>query len=196
VREYVQWTVDNYGAPEIERRIVPSPFSLPAAIDYLDVVWQLRFGKPLVRLKGAERTAQLAYDAGTADEFYGRMSALGETLARFDIDVSRELVRAEDGALDRMPRRMRALLHDQLSDEHRSRVDDATGRLNAAAALRHGGQHADAAARAGESHATLGLKYPIASYQEAWQAISNVVAMALNDIREEIQSEGAQGTDE
>jgi hypothetical protein len=66
----------------------------------------------------------------------------------------------------------------------------------AGAAVRHGGQHADAAARAGESYATLGLKYPIASYQEAWWTISNVVANALNDIREEIQSEGAQGTDE
>ena len=46
--------------------IVDSPFTLPASIDYLDVVWRLRFDKkPLVVPPGVERSAKLAFNAAT-----------------------------------------------------------------------------------------------------------------------------------
>jgi hypothetical protein len=67
------------GSPNPEQ-LFSSPFTLPASIDYLDVVWQLRFGKPLVVPPGVERSARLAFTATSAEEADTRLSALAELL--------------------------------------------------------------------------------------------------------------------
>lgn len=52
------------------------------ALDYLNVVWRLRFGvtERLIPLSNAEQTALLVLDVATGDEFLSRLSALREVL--------------------------------------------------------------------------------------------------------------------
>ena len=189
VRGYVDWLVELYGTPPREEPArPPSPFSLVAAIDYLDTVWQLAFGNPLVRLRGAERTAQLSFEARTHEEFASRMSALGEVVARFDIQVNKQMEEADPPQLDRIPKRLWVFLHDKLPSESWPRIEDAIIQLNAALTIRHGGQHADAAAKAAAAHSLLGLAYPIVDLQAAWRGVSDVAVHSFNDIREEIQA--------
>jgi hypothetical protein len=66
------------GAPEpaVPRR-EHSPFTLGAAIDYLDLVWQRRFGSPLVN---ATRRRAVAAPAAGPEEADSRLSALAELL--------------------------------------------------------------------------------------------------------------------
>ncbi|MFE9958942.1 hypothetical protein [Micromonospora sp. NPDC005299] len=65
--------------------VVTSPLSLVAALDYLDVVWRLRFDAGLLVVPSAERAARLAFDATTAEELDNRLSALGEMFKGFDV---------------------------------------------------------------------------------------------------------------
>ena len=62
-----------------------SPLGLVTAFGYLDVVWQLRFGRKLVHVPSAERAAQLVFEVTTAAEFTDRLSALGEMFKGFAI---------------------------------------------------------------------------------------------------------------
>jgi len=77
------WLVPTVAMPS--ERSYHSPFSLPAAVDYLDVVWQLRFGKRLVSPPGVERSARLAFDASTAEEADSHLSALAELLKNLHV---------------------------------------------------------------------------------------------------------------
>lgn len=52
-----------------------SPFTLPAAIDYLDIVWQRRFDTPIVVPPGVERSARLAFTATSPEEADTRQRA-------------------------------------------------------------------------------------------------------------------------
>lgn len=65
--------------------ILTSPLSLVAALDYLDVVWRLRFGTGLLVVPSAERAARLAFDGTTTEELDNRLSALGEMFKGFDV---------------------------------------------------------------------------------------------------------------
>jgi hypothetical protein len=96
LRAWIQPTVAAVPPP-----IPGSPFGLVAAVDYLDVVWRLKFGSPLVTLPGAERVAWLATEATSPAEFNGRLSALGEVLKGIVVPGA---------AKDRPLRRLEALL--------------------------------------------------------------------------------------
>jgi hypothetical protein len=50
-----------------------SPLGMVAAFDYLDVVWQLKFGRKLLRVPSAERAARLALVVSTPEEFDNRL---------------------------------------------------------------------------------------------------------------------------
>jgi hypothetical protein len=68
-----------------EAPVLTSPFTLPAAFDYLDTVWQLKFGKPLIVPPGLERSARLVLDVATAEEADTALSALAEVLKNLNV---------------------------------------------------------------------------------------------------------------
>lgn len=71
--------------PPTEALLLTSPFTMPAAFDYLDAVWQLRFGEHLVVPPGLERSARLALDIATEDEADTALSALAEVLKSLNV---------------------------------------------------------------------------------------------------------------
>ncbi len=81
-----------------------------AAFDYLDVVWELKFGRRLLQVPSAERAARLALPVSTPEEFDNRLSALGEMFK--GLDAAPEM---EAGPFDRM----RRLLDGELPPESR-----------------------------------------------------------------------------
>ncbi|SCG78142.1 hypothetical protein GA0070613_6476 [Micromonospora inositola] len=159
--------------------VLASPLSLVGALDYLDVVWRLRFGAGLLVVPSAERAARLAFDATTAEELDNRLSALGEMFKGFDVPGDQQ-----QGTL----RRLRVFLADHLTAEAMVRVESAVTTLQNVTYMRNAGQHMDAALQAAEALRSFGLTYPISDIREAWQTVQTHVVSALGALREEVQA--------
>ncbi|MEV0453823.1 hypothetical protein [Catellatospora methionotrophica] len=163
---------------------VASPLELVGALDYLDVVWQLEFkGRPLVVLPSAERTARLAFDANSAEEFDSRLSALGEVLKGLRIP-------GRDKAVGTMAA-LEQYLSARLGPEPMTRVKPALDKLQLVTQIRNAGQHVDASTKAARALPSFGLTYPISDHRLAWGAVQAHVVEALNVIRDEIRMSGA-----
>lgn len=159
-----------------------SPFTLPASIDYLDTIWQLRLGKPLTQHIGMERSARLASDVSTPDEADSALSALAEVL--------KGLRAPGVTGIDGHPlKRLRAFF-EPLPEESHPRLHDALDVLTAATQVRAGAQHFGAQRRAVPAYTQLGLSFPVVDWSAAWRQIQAVVAHAFDVIREEIQANG------
>jgi hypothetical protein len=156
-----------------------SPFTLPAAIDYLDVVWRLRFGKALVVPAGVERSARLAFDATTPEEADSRLSALAELLKNLQVDGTPGI---GGGPLGRLV----PFLTEKLPAESHQRITDAVATLDAARKLRVSGQHFSAQTDAVAAHRRLGLPYPVADWPGAWSQVQRAVTVAIDAIRDEL----------
>lgn len=157
-----------------------SPFTLPAAIDYLDVVWKLKFGEYLVTHVGLERSARLADDIATPEELDSCLSALAELFKGLKVSGK--------PGLDGHPLiRLSGFLKDKLSEESYRRVENAVEIMNAARTLRHAGQHYGSHDTAPGKWAIFGIDYPIFDWPSAWRQIQTIVAGAVDAIRSEIQ---------
>jgi hypothetical protein len=156
-----------------------SPLGLVSAFDYLDVVWQLRFGRRLVQAPSVERAAKLVFEVTNSTEFADRLSALGEMFKALRVPGQ-----PDAGPFDRL----RSFLPTHLSTEAMGRVKDNLELLQKVVHLRNAGQHVGAAGRAARSLPAFGLRYPIINYQEAWWAVQAHVIAALDAIREEVQA--------
>jgi hypothetical protein len=168
-------------ATSLNEEPLVSPFSLPAAIDYLDAVWQLRYGERLVSPPGVERSARLAFTATSAEEADSRLSALAELLGGLRLPPVA-------GGRRHALVRLQAKLDDDLPSETHDRVHDAIAVLNAARIVRVGAQHQGASPETRHAVVTLGLDYPIADWPAAWQHIQNAAANAFNAIRDELHA--------
>ncbi|WP_346533801.1 hypothetical protein [Micromonospora sp. DPT] len=159
--------------------VLVSPLSLVATLDYLDVVWRLRFGSGLLVVPSAERAARLAFDAATPEEFDNRLSALGEMFKGFDVPGDRQ-----QGTLGRL----RTFLAEYLTPEAMVRVESAVTVLQSVTYIRNAGQHMDAALQAAGALPSFGLTYPIRDIHQAWQSVQAHVVSALDALREEVQA--------
>jgi hypothetical protein len=185
VSDYVDRTWTYLGAnkpPEV--RAFTSALSLPEAIDYLDVVWRLRFGQPLFAAFGATAGAKLGSGCSTQDEFDSRMSALADVLGHIKVpDPERDGVPKSPGSLERL----RMCLVEVLPDERHERIALEIGHLKDLARIRAGAQHRDAAADAAARYLRLDLDYPPRDLDSAWRHLSARAVSALNAIREEVR---------
>lgn len=159
--------------------VLSSPLSLVAALDYLDIVWRLRFGAGLLVVPSAERAARIVFEAATAEEFDNRLSALGEMFKGFDVPGDQQ-----QGTL----RRLRTFLASHLANEAITRVDAALATLQNVTHVRNAGQHMDAALEAATALPSFGLTYPVTDFQHAWQSVQAHVVLALDSVREEVQA--------
>jgi hypothetical protein len=158
-----------------------SPFTLPAAADYLDVVWQLRFRERLITPPGVERSARLATDVSTADEVDSCLSALAELLKGMHVPST-------PGVGGHPLQRLGPFLRDVLPAEAHARVERAVTILDAARTIRAGAQHSGARSRSVDAYALLGLRYPVSEWAAAWQQIQVACAEAFDSIRDELQA--------
>ncbi len=156
-----------------------SPLGLVAAFDYLDVVWQLKFGHKLVCVPSAERAARLTLPVYTAEEFDNRLSALGEMFKGLDVGSDQGR-----GSFDRM----RRFLRQRLPSESHPAVQTAIDTLLQVTHIRNGGQHVGATAQAAAALPVLGLTFPITDHAAAWRIVQAHVINALDTIRAEVNA--------
>jgi hypothetical protein len=158
-----------------------SPFTLAGAIDYLDVVWHLRFDEPLVVPPGIERSARLAFNATSVEEVDSRLSALAEVLKNLRVPGG-------PGVGGYPLERLGTLLCEELPGEAHERVRRAVSVLDAARQLRASGQHASARNSSVEACRILGLPYPVFDWPGAWSQVQMAAATAFDALRDEIQA--------
>ncbi len=157
-----------------------SPFTLPAALDYLDVVWKLKFGEYLVSHVGSERICRLSTAISTSDELDSCLSAFAEMAKGFRAPG---FPGVGGHPLERLP----VFLKSKLPQESHNMIDEAVELLDTVRKLRHGSQHFGHHNTAPSQWAKLKLGYPIIDYSTAWKKIQSTLAGALDTIRNEIQ---------
>ncbi len=170
--------------PPARSPILQSSLGLPEAIDYLDVVWRLRFGRKLVSLPGAEKTVELASPCATSEEFRSRVSAIADLLSRIDVPDPDQGLETREGSLSRLD----SFLQTRLDDVASSRVTDAIEILRAVTSIRASSQHHGAHPRGARGFDALGVPYPPNDWGEAWAHVQLATIDALNTIRDEVRS--------
>jgi hypothetical protein len=171
----------------VQAPAVPSPLSLVAALDYLDVVWRLSHKSNLFNYPSAERAAKLSHSANTSEEFDSRLTALGE------------IIRSANGAVkaNATTKLMAATRDDplapfedyltrELGPASETRIGDAITTLEHAISVRDAAQHTEAGDRGVQGLNALGVGHPIGDYSRAWQLLTSRVVEALDTLREEI----------
>jgi hypothetical protein len=186
VSTYLERVVEHFvPVHREERRLYGSPFTLPEVVDYLDVVWQLRFAATrLFRLGSAASTAALVFPCSTEDEFKSRVSGLADLLGRMDVPETPELP-SDVGSLVRLE----TFLGRTLPSPDLDRIRSAIGTLRAIVGVRTGGQHTDAQKRQLSGYARLGISYPVHGWGAAWDVVQDHAIEALEALREEIGQE-------
>ena len=161
--------------------VLASPFTLPAAVDYLDAIWWRKFGSGLVVAPGLERSARLAFDVNSAAEADSALSALAEVLKSLEIP-------GVNGMGGHPLQRLLPYLREHLSTEAMPAIENAVAILNAARQVRAGAQHVQAQSRVVDALALLDLPYPVVDWPSAWRQIQQAVAYACDVIRQELHA--------
>jgi hypothetical protein len=179
--DYLERVVDHLTPPAVEPvPAVPSPLDLCATLDYFNAVWQLHFDrrKPIIRLFGAERTARLVYGVNSADEFSTQVSCLADILKNLQVSGQ-----------ERTPvLRLRAFLQEQLPVDSHARMEQAIAILRDVADVRNAlFQHSGTEHRGLQAANNLGISFPIADWQAAWETVQRQMIQAFSSLREEIQ---------
>ena len=185
VNAYVEQMMTLFPPPLPRRDMAaPSPLGLVAAIDYLDTVWRLvsEHQGHLFQLSGAQRTAQLAFDAQTAEEFDSRLSGLGEVLRSARLPDGAPVVRRHR---DRPLAGLEAYLKQLLPESH-ARVERAIQTLHDVLAVRDAGQHTAAGRKGAAALAKLGAGYPPTSWSYGWSVVAARTIEALDSLRDEL----------
>lgn len=165
------------------------PHALPQALDHLDAVWRLQFGKKrgLLHLASAGSTCGLVAEVGSRDDFGARVSELADTISHFRVpdDALPPGVLADErlrtGSLNRLEAALRHLLDDQLVPI------TAIRQLRNVTEVRVAFQHSGDASRMARAFTALGLQYP-PEWPEAWQQVHAAAVRALDEVRQAIRS--------
>ena len=159
---------------------------LSAAVDSLDDVWRLAYGKWLFQMRGAERIASLDAEVASRDEFQARLSVLGDLLR-----TATEGLRGGGGERRQRHRPLAPLsaaLKERVDESEHERVLTAVDTLEAVTAIRDSRQHSGASHRLLEVSGVLGISYPILDWAAAWQTIVGQAVAAFGTIRDELRA--------
>ena len=183
IESYVRRIAVEYAPrPRTANRVLTSPRSLPAALDYLDVVWRLVHGRDshLVRLPSAERTMALGFAVGTREEFLERTSTVGDLLKNLAVPPGGDQKGGHPIA------RLGAYLGWRLPPESHDRIDTAIMMLDHLRIVRNAGGHAEAETEALAAFRAIGIVYPVLDWGAAWDAVRTYAVEALDALREEL----------
>jgi hypothetical protein len=154
-----------------------SSLALPEAIDYLNAVWRVRSGEPLLTIRRAEAAAKLAFDCSTADEFDSRLSALCGILGHVAVPgVHDTALMALDGYLSR-----------QLDADAAALASEAIADLRGLFNLRAWRQHPGPEGRGLDAMRRFGIRLPTGDWGAAWRTLQIRTVAALNTLRDQIE---------
>jgi hypothetical protein len=172
----------------------PSPFDLVAALDYLNAVWELEFGRRLFQFHVAERIAKLSFPAVTREEFDAHASAVVDILRQ--ADASLDPAPAVQKGRGRKKRdhplvRFEAHLLNKLDPPSEDLIRRHVDVLEAILFVREAGQHSGAGRRGAAAMIELGAGFPPRDWESAWAIIERCAIESLSAIREELQTHRA-----
>lgn len=169
----------------------PGPFDLVGALDYLNAIWELVFGKRLFQFYAAEPLTKLGYPAATREEFNAHVSALVDVLRQADAGL--DAVQQKPGAKkrDRPLIRLETTLVNRLSAASEEQIREQVALLEAILFVREAGQHSAAGRRGAAAMIDLGAGFPPPSWTAAWDVIERRAIDALGTIRDELQAHRA-----
>jgi hypothetical protein len=163
---------------------VLSPLGLVSAFDYLNVVWQLHFEKPLVQPLNGERTARLAFDVTTTDELNAQVSSVAEIIKTLSVSGDPTVNKT---AVSRLTPFINSKKY--VDSTSIQRIEEAVEVLKAVQSVRNSlWQHSGTEHRGVAAVKLLGLSYPITDAAIAWRSIQKKIIDALTALREEIQA--------
>lgn len=158
------------------------------ALDYLDTSWRLAFDRqPLLALRTAAGTADLAEPCTNLDEFKARMSAVAEVLRAIAIPDER-LAEGDSIPPDHTLARLRSCLRRHLEAEEYERAEEAAAVLTAATRVRTGLQHEAVATELPGALERLGVTYPPADWGDAWDEVRSRLAVAVRNLAEVVRA--------
>jgi hypothetical protein len=184
IEQYVERMATLFAPlPVTEHRVTESPLDLPTSLGYLDSAWRLTHGRRhLLNLVSPEKVASLAFNAGSREEFFDRLSALCDTMKGFQVP-------AGSTKTGHPLVRMKGHLQDLLPNEAQSRVAEAVDVLSNLVAIRNGGEHGDAQDKAASSWLALGVHLPVTDWAAAWTLTRQRTIVAFDVLRDELISE-------
>jgi hypothetical protein len=187
IEDYVLRLEDWLGeTPPALPPILPSPLSLAAALDYLNVVWRLTHdGERLFAFSSAERTTRLAFDVQTSEEFAAHLSAFADILREANRRIKAQ---SQKKHRDRPLARVEADIAARLDVDAVARATKAIHMLELVIALRDSDQHGAATERAVAAFRELRIAYPPTDWNTSWRTLSAQAVGALNVLREELAS--------
>jgi hypothetical protein len=158
--------------------------ALARALDNLDTVWRLRFGRSqrLLVMPSVQSIASVELDCTTRGDFTQRLIALGDILG--GLAVSNHLFDPEQGS-DRWLslRRLEAVLNKCINDEaSRARGLGGVAMLRSVIALRDGSAHGGSTARlaAAKAERELGINlFPNESWIYTWNLLRSRITEAV-----------------
>jgi hypothetical protein len=159
-----------------------APPALTKALDLLDTVWRLRFGRDgaLVKLPSATSIANLERDCSTEEEFQGRVIAFADVLSAFEIRETLVNGQKIEGSLNRLEFVLRRNINDEAD---REAALAGLAKLRAANKLRRAAAHGAAKADRVSAERTLGITfYPQTTWQDVWNQLRARIAQALENI--------------
>lgn len=179
--DYVQRLVDRYTPTQQTEFAHPSSLSLPEAIDYLNLAWQVHCKAQLFSIMRADAVAQLSLECISKEELSSRLSALVTILGKAHVPGVKET-----RLLD-----LENYVTGQLDDDgSRERVKRAVTTLKAINDLRIVFQHVgtDLAKKHKWAEDELGVKIASGDWTGIWDTVRQRCTAALGAIREEAEN--------
>ena len=173
---------------EEEAPAATSPLTLPEALDFLDAMWRLAFGKNRrqVRPSTFADPAGLVGTAESVDQFEVGIGDLGDTLDRFsvadDLLPEEESLTPVSGSLNRLP----AVLRSREATDSDT-VDRAVATLQSVRGLRHSHARNGAAGDRPRILGDLGLSEFASDWQALWDGVRTRTVVALLVLRTQVR---------
>jgi hypothetical protein len=167
----------------------PPLVALPEALDFLDAIWRLTFGKShrLLRLSTVSEPAGLARSAHSADELDARLSDLADVLDRLVVDASLTSAANDGKPLKGSLNCVRSALSNQLAPSGAADAVAACSVLQKVRGLRHTSQHSGMASDFPRLLRELGVADRRPDFQAVWSDVSRVAANAVMTIVRELR---------
>ena len=164
-----------------------SPLTLPEALDFLDAMWRLAFGKSHRLLRPATFTdaAGLAGNAMSPEQFETCISDLADSLDRIVIADELLSLLGEDKSVEGGLNRMKAVLtgRDSLDDVA---IDRAIATLQKIRGLRHTHAHSGVAGDRPRILRELGLGSYASDWSLLWEGVRSRTVEALLALRTQV----------